>query len=70
MTDWTPKALEAEYERRREIEARGLCPDSGYSIGKCWAVDLCDCSFEPPNRCLQCGTEVWDLGEHDRRRHT
>jgi hypothetical protein len=69
VTGWTPEALAAEAERRLDSESRGLCPDSGYTIGECWAVDLCDCAWAPPHPCPECGTKVWDLADHGRRQH-
>jgi hypothetical protein len=69
-TDWTPEALAAEAERRAAYEATGMCPDSGSSIGHCWATDLCDCAYAPPEPCRRCGVYVWDLPEHQRRQHT
>jgi hypothetical protein len=66
MSDWTPEGLAAEDERRREVESRGICPDSGYTIGHCWTVDLCDCAYGAPDHCPQCGIAVWDLADHER----
>jgi hypothetical protein len=69
MSEWTPEAVQAEAERRAAAEANGMCPDSGYSIEVCWAVELCDCAYAPPSRCETCGLRVWDTEDHAFRAH-
>ena len=68
VSDWTPEDLAAEQERRAEVEADGICPDSGYKIAKCWRT-ICDCAYAPPVKCAHCRVKVWDMVDHLRRRH-
>lgn len=69
MAEWTEAELAREGERRLQMEAHGLCPDSGYTIQRCWETDLCDCAWSDPARCDECPLVVWDLPDHKRRLH-
>jgi hypothetical protein len=69
VSEWDQAALDAEAERLAATEARGVCPFSGYTIQRCWEVELCDCAWSPPQRCSVCATVVWDLDAHITRIH-